>query len=290
LLCSLVRGDLTALKSGVQDYLVKEEINSRLLARSLRYARERKSLDQLKEEFISIASHELRTPMAVIDGSLKNLQDGLAGELNEKQKRIVNMACSNVRRLIGLMENLLSIARFQSGRSEIKAKELDITKFLDEIASDHCKLIKEHDLKLTRDLPSVLPPVYADEDMIMEVMNNLCSNAIRYAKGEVVVRAKAIETKGVPFVQISIGNDGPPIDQKDREKLFQKFVQINRSEGGTGYKGTGLGLAICKEIIDRHGGSIWVENERRDGHESLFFSFTLPCRNTPSSSPPTETN
>jgi len=118
-------------------------------------------------------------------------------------------------------------------------------------------------------LPRNLPHLYVDEDMTTQVLTNLMDNAIRYAKNRVVIEATSIDNA----IEFRIKDDGIGIESKDALRLFNKFEQVNRAKGGSGYKGTGLGLAICKEIVESHAGKIWVES--RPGFGATFH-FTLP--------------
>jgi len=124
---------------------------------------------------------------------------------------------------------------------------------------------------LTYDDSQVPPALFADPDMIAQVMNNLISNSLRYAKGKINIVVE--EVKGDDddsWMQFSVEDDGPGIPKDQHENLFSKFMQFNRPQGGAGYKGTGLGLAICKAIIDQHRGKIWVESKEGKGSKFVF--------------------
>ena len=257
-----------ALRVGAQDYLLKEGLTSVLLNRTILYAIERKSIDKLKDEFISTVSHEMRTPLAIVKEGVSNLKDGIAGRLNRKQNEIVDMTVRNIDRLRKIIDNILNFSRLESGKAVMHCTRLDIDSLITD-ATKGCQSLV-HSKKITLDCATPkLPKVFADSEMIMEVLHNLIDNAVRFAKSRVEISA----CKKNCFVQITVFNDGPLIDMKHHDKLFQKFSQQERPSGGGGYKGTGLGLAIAKEIVGLHQGKIWVENQKKEG---VVFHFTLP--------------
>lgn len=239
---------------------------------------ERKELERLRDEFISAVSHELRTPLAIIRGTVENLKDGIAGPLSEKQAGIIGTTSRNIDRLARIINDLLDLSRLESGRSIIHFQPLDVVSFLDETLVHFQGEAKNKGVALTQNIPAGLPAVTADPDLIAQVMNNLLNNALRFAQERIHVAATAESERDLAgeireSVKISVADDGPGIPNDQREKIFEKFIQLNRPVGGSGYKGTGLGLAICKQIIDQHRGRIWVEGPSGEGSH---FCFKLP--------------
>ncbi len=257
-----------ALRCGAQDYLVKNDLSSALLIRSIQYSLERKNLEKLKDEFVGVVSHEMRTPLAIIKEGVSNIVDRLAGPLNEEQTEILKVTEQNIERLKRMIDNVLSFSRLEAGKTPMNCVRLNLESLLLEVTNNFQKLTSRGKIKLHCHAPSKLPPVFADSEMITKVLNNLIENAFRFAKSKVEVYA---ERKG-DTLQVSIVNNGPAIDLEYHSKMFQKFYQITRPTGG-GYKGTGLGLAICRKIIAMHHGNIWVESKPK---EKVFFHFTLP--------------
>lgn len=220
---------------------------------------ERKQMEAVKDQFIGMASHELRTPMAVIQMAIANLKDELIGNLNDKQKKVAKIISSNAERLNKIVNSLLDISRLESGKVEPKLTPVNPKVFLNEAIEGLEQLAEEKGLELVYKVDEKIRDEFQlDAELIIQVVNNLTSNALRYAETQILIEIKEVEN-GIEF---SVSNDGSYLSPDDISKLFKKFSQIRRPKGGTGYKGTGLGLAICKEIIKKHDGEIWVESEK----------------------------
>lgn len=231
----------------------------------------RKKMEQLKEEFAGNVSHELRTPLAAIKMSAEDLKDGLSGLLTEEQSEMVEIILRNSLRLQKIVNEILDLSRLESGKVVVRSEPVDIGPPLGEVIRNFRKMTGRTGLVLELDLPERLPAPDADPDMIVQLLNNLLDNAARFARERVVVKA----TAGTDFVQVSVIDDGPGIAKEDQQRLFSRFEQIKRFKGQNGYQGTGLGLTICKEIVNQHGGKIWVESDPGSGAR---FHFTLPLR------------
>lgn len=234
---------------------------------------ERKKLDQLKDEFISNVSHELRIPLTIVKGAVSNLKDGVVGPLTEKQQEIIQVAGRNIDRLQRLMTDLLDLSRLESGKARVHFREIDLAELLKETAKNFQMAVERKYLSLVVTSSSPLASVYADLDMIHQVLNNLLDNALRYAKKKISLEACEEDDQ---HMRLTVRDDGSGIDKKNLEIIFEKFKQLQRSGGGPGYKGTGLGLAICREILHRHNGRIWAESESGKG---AIFHVTLPKYN-----------
>ncbi|OGQ44929.1 MAG: hypothetical protein A3H42_05060 [Deltaproteobacteria bacterium RIFCSPLOWO2_02_FULL_46_8] len=229
---------------------------------------EREKMDQIKDEFISTVSHELRTPLTTIKSAIENLKDGISGDLNEKQVRVLEIADRNADRLVRIISDLLDLSRLESGMAKIRKRRVDVVSLLQEVLQNFQIRSKEQHFVLERRFAKDIPPIYADADMFVQVLNNLLDNTLRFAKKKISVEAKVVDQD----IEVIISDDGIGIPKDRLKDLFGKFVQFNRPSGGEGYKGTGLGLAICKEIVDRHGGRIWVSSEEGKGTQ---FHFTM---------------
>ncbi|MDO8527791.1 MAG: PAS domain-containing sensor histidine kinase [Deltaproteobacteria bacterium] len=230
---------------------------------------ERRRLDLLKDEFIGTVSHEIRTPLTIVKGAVSNLKDGLVGALSEKQFSILDMISRNVDRLTKIINNLLDLSRLESGKVQMNSFPLNVEALVLEALQNFRVLAIEKKLEVQSDFGKNLPLIHADGDMLTQVLHNLLDNALRFAYTKVVVRVGIIDKRGrqVGKVQISVIDDGPGISPEKVGILFSKFVQLERPKGGEGYKGTGLGLVICKQIIDQHGGKIWVESILGEGSQ-----------------------
>jgi signal transduction histidine kinase len=222
--------------------LVREEVKQRMMA------------VDLKTEFMNTISHELRNPLTTVKTAIQSLRDGLVGPMTPAQLRFVDLAHRNVDRQIRIINNVLDIARFQSGRARLDLRRVDLGVSIDELMQGYA--IAHRGPKLEAAVPAGVPEIRADSDLVTQVLANLIDNALRYARERVQVKV-APTPEGV---QLSVIDDGPGMAESQAAKLFSKFVQVTRAPGSGGYKGTGLGLAICKEIMAAHGGKIWVES------------------------------
>lgn len=232
----------------------------------------KRRMERMKEDFMNTVSHELRTPLTLIKGAISNLENGIAGSITDSQKRMVEVASSNVKRLTRLIDDLLDISRLESGHAQINYQIVDPATLIKELERNFRIYAKERKLQFLTEVSPGLPKIYADPDMILQVLTNLTDNALRFAKGRVVIRVEQKRFSDGEFVSWSVLDDGPGIPKERIGFLFNKFVQVNRPVGG-GYKGTGLGLAISKEIVEHHDGSIGVESKEGCGAN---FYFTLP--------------
>ena len=231
--------------------------------------RERRHTDKLKDELLSTVSHELRTPLSVVKAVIGTLRDHLAGPLTPDQNDMILTADRHISRLTRLLNNFLDLTRLESRRSRVRREPLDPRALIEEVFQGVRLANRGRKVALQLELPPRLPNVRVDADMIAQVLGNLLDNALRYARGRVVVRAAAGEDE----VEISVTDDGPGIPAERIKELFDKFVQLDRARGGEGYKGTGLGLAISREIMTLNGGRIWAGNAPSRG---ACFRFTLP--------------
>lgn len=259
-----------AIRLGAQDYLVKGSVDGEKIDRAIVYALERKSIDQIKDEFISTISHEIRTPLSIIKAAVSNLGDEVVGSLNEDQTKIVGMLENNVERLTRIIDHLLDMSRLESGKFQVNLNNFDINELIYQICGEYELRLKDEKLEISSELESNLPLVKIDGDMVMQVFHNIITNAIRYARKKIVIFT-SVERN---FVKVGISNDGDAINENDLEKIFDRFVQINRPIGGQGYKGTGLGLPLCKLMIQALQGQIWAENSQ-DKHTTFYFTLPL---------------
>jgi signal transduction histidine kinase/DNA-binding NarL/FixJ family response regulator len=230
----------------------------------------------VKNHFMSHISHELRNSLATLTTAAYCLKDGPAGSLTPRQLQLVDMISRNVARQTKIIENVLDLARFQSGKLKIQFNPVDVSAIIAQIVEE-CGLGASAP-KLRIDVDDRLPVIDGDPELIAQVLRNLIDNALRSAKETVVVAAAK---EGPDGVSVSVVDDGAGIPPDRLGELFSEFVQLERKANGNGsrangYKGTGLGLTICKEIVEGHNGKIWAENAPGRGAR---FSFTLPIRN-----------
>lgn len=254
---------------------------------------ERERVARMKDEFISTVSHEIRTPLAIVKCAVENMRDGVVGQFTDKQNRIVKIASANVDRLTKLIDDILDLSKLESGKISMNLKPVSLNKLFEDTVRRFKLLAHERNIKIRLEAPFNLPVIYADPDRITQVMDNLLSNALKFAKARVAITARAfadlrehpvkeelryLKDKAIFVtpgggVEIIIHDDGPGIPADKSGQLFNKFVQLDRADGGAGYKGTGLGLSICKEIVEMHHGVIWVDGKPGEGAK---FHFLLP--------------
>jgi GAF domain-containing protein/DNA-binding response OmpR family regulator/nitrogen-specific signal transduction histidine kinase/HAMP domain-containing protein len=227
-------------------------------------------VERLKNEFISTVSHELRTPMTSIKGYTDLLVSEKVGTLSEQQRRFVHVIKSNADRLTALVNDILDISRIETGRIRLKITSIDLAKLIDDVADNFQGRMVEKSLDLTLDLPSEIPPVRGDEARVIQILENLTSNAWKYTPegGEVTVRARVVDG----FVQVDVADTGIGIAQRDLAHIFDRFYRTEQAEVRA-VDGTGLGLAIVKMFVELLGGKIWVKSKVNRGST---FSFTLP--------------
>ncbi len=215
----------------------------------------RKRLEAMKETFLSMISHELRTPLASVKANLDNLRVGVGGTLNEKQQLLVDIAGRNIDRLARIISNILDFSRLESGRALLNLRSVNVPHLITELRQSLEPTLQQHRLQVSFTAPDHFPQIVADPDLFQQVLFNLLDNAIRFAQSSIQIHCQ----REYHTVTIIVSDDGIGIPQEKIPLLFNRFQQINRPVG-EGYKGTGLGLVICKEILNLHGGMIWVES------------------------------
>lgn len=232
---------------------------------SLRNITEFKKLDLAKTNFMAIVSHELKTPISSISLSLKLLEDERIGILNEEQHTLIGSVREQAARLSKITGELLNIAQVETGNITLEMTSVnvaDIIKFSVDLMIPH---FKAKNIQLIQNISQDLPLVKADLEKTVWVMTNLLGNAVRYTpqNGKITISVHP----SLKEVQFAVEDTGPGIDQKNKDKIFQRFVQLERSEQR---EGVGLGLAISKEFIQEEGGKIWVETELGIGSKFVF--------------------
>ena len=229
---------------------------TRMLAGRARQLAELRELDRLKTDFVSSASHELRTPITSILGYLDVLTEGEAGPLTDEQRAFIEVADRNARRLQALVEDLLVVSRIESGRLELSVREIDLGALTRRVGEGFAPQLAQGDVTLHIDAPR-RTVVRADERRIEQVLVNLLSNAIKFSHRGDEVRVRV--GSDADTVRLVVADHGVGMSGRDQERLFEKFFRAETAVEHA-IPGTGLGLAICKGIIDAHGGSIVVDS------------------------------
>jgi PAS domain S-box-containing protein len=228
--------------------------------------RERKKLDRLKQEFVSIVSHDLRTPLTSILGGLAILKTGKVGE--EKQNQIIANSERSGERLLRLISDLLDLEKMEAGKFQLELANASLQPILNGSAEAVREFAAQN--SITLNVPDTTLSVVADVDRVEQVVINLLSNAIKFSPAGSSVAMQVSERNGL--AEVRVVDQGSGIPSNHRKAIFEKFEQVRISDAKV-KKGTGLGLPICKAIIEQHGGTIGVESE--EGKGSTFW-FTLP--------------
>ena len=247
----------------------KEEPRGAILL--LRDVTKLKEVDQLKTEFVATASHELKTPLTSIGMSIGLLEERHGEDLPERDRELLEGTVEDVDRLKALVEDLLDLSKIESGQMEMEVAPVPVDLLARKATQALRSQAEEQGIDLTTEIPDELPEVRADPTKVTWVLNNLISNALRYTETGGCVCLSACESGQA--IELAVEDDGAGIPYALQPKIFDKFVQVDDGKSS----GTGLGLSICKEIIEAHGGRIWVDSEPGQGS-----TFTFTLRQAPS--------
>jgi signal transduction histidine kinase len=250
----------------------RREETQRLAAELARANESLKMLNQAKNEFISIASHQLRTPLSIIKGYLSMALEGDYGTINKTVRNILEKVYDSNERLARLVRDLLNISRIESGRLEYHFEDVKLNDLAKDLVEGFQMRTKGKNLILKLECAESLPVVSVDVLKIKEVMSNLLDNALKYTEqGEINVMVTKNGEREVMFV---VRDTGPGITSDKQNIVFEKF---NRRQGAKNMAGgLGIGLYVCKKFIEGHNGRIWVESDG-PGKGSKFI-FTLPIK------------
>ena len=249
-------------------------------------------LERLKSEFISIVSHELKTPLTSIKNSLDIVAGGKTGSLTDKMKEFIDMARRNVKQLSRIINGLLDMSLIEAGKIGYTCEVTSVEPVIDNVVQSLTQTALKKDLSINVNI-SEIKDVYIDADRIVQVLSNLVTNAIKFSpnNGVIDISAKLVSAENIAadecfkpqidklsgeYVQVCVSDQGIGIDKSDYSRIFDKFEQIESSlsrEVG----GTGLGLSIAKDMILDHNGAIWCDSVINKGSS---FYFVLPVSET----------
>jgi signal transduction histidine kinase len=200
--------------------------------------------------------------------------DGIAGELIPKQEHYMQHISNSGHHLLTLINDILDISKIEAGKMDLRFDMVDVKTIIDETVTMTQTLTSEKKIIVGIELPENMPKILADKSKLKQIMYNLIGNAIKFTDddGKIKIRAEINEK----IIRISVIDTGIGISLKDQKKLFKPFSQIDSSISRK-YEGTGLGLALVKELIESHGGKIWVESEPGKGSN---FTFEIPIDQT----------
>jgi PAS domain S-box-containing protein len=238
-------------------------------------------LDQMKSEFISVASHELRTPMAAIKNAVDIILKKRAGDITEAQEKFLSMADRNVNRLTELVNSILDISRLESGKMELNLVKADVGGIVDRVIDTLAPLADGKAIAIERRIEEGLPQVYLDPSKIEQVLINLVGNAMKFtpAQGTIRIAVRVLRNPvgGVGTeerLEISVKDDGIGISTANVKHIFDKFFQVEGTLAGR-QPGTGLGLAIARGLIEQHGGELKCASTEGEG---TVFTMIIPIR------------
>lgn len=249
------------------------ELERRVKERTIELDRlneELKRLNKVKTDFVSAVSHELRTPLTSIKGYASILMAGKLGEVSPAQKERLEKIDKHSNNLTHLVNNLLDIARIESGKIQMETREISIKEMLDSIIDIITPQLREKNLAIKMNIKTKKDKIKADPTQLERVFLNLLSNAIKFSlEGKRII--VSMQDKD-DFVEFSVEDMGIGIPKKDLQNVFEEFFRADNALDQN-IKGTGLGLSLVKKIIEAHKGKIWVESEEGKGTK---FSFTIP--------------
>ncbi len=229
-----------------------------------------KAIDRMKSEFIAVASHELRTPMTSIKGSVDLILSGFAGDITSDTQELLEIAQKSCDRLVRLINDILDLAKIEAGQVKLNLVPLDLTDVVERSVSSVRSLAAQGEVELKVERPTELPRVEVDKDRIEQVVTNLLSNAIKFSPAKSAVRVELRTENG--WVECRVIDQGSGIAEQDLPKVFGKFQQVGEKRKG----GTGLGLAITQALVNEHHGRIWVESQLNQGTRFIFRLPALP--------------
>ncbi|HOY08457.1 MAG TPA: hybrid sensor histidine kinase/response regulator [Candidatus Omnitrophota bacterium] len=236
--------------------------------------KELKALDQLKSNFIANVSHELRTPLTIIKGAVSQVISGIYGLVTEEQRKKLLMALRNAERLNLMIDDLLDFAKLEAKQVHLDLTEVNMVELAREAHSSFYSLAVEKGLDLNLEYPAPLMRVYADRNLLIQVLTNLIGNSLKFTeKGDI----KIVLKEEPYFIECRVADTGCGIPEDELSRVFDRFHQVG-ARVGDHPKGTGLGLSICKEIIGLHKGSIWAESAFQKGTAVIF---TIPKKGHP---------
>lgn len=263
--------NLAASKIGLGNYNERIEINTtdeigdladtiNTMAEKLgEIDHERQKLDKIRDDFLANVSHELKTPLTVMQGFLEALQDGLINEGGrQKYYGVMYEETIHMNRLV---DDILNLIKLENKEILISKHQISVEPLLHKAAFKFKQKVMEKNIKIEVNVKDGLPKVYADPDRLEQILNNILQNAVNFTEeGQIKIDAE----KDDSFVLIKIADTGIGISQEDQEMIWERFFKVDRGRSKK-YKGTGLGLAIVKELIEAHQGKIAVSSEINEG-------------------------
>jgi signal transduction histidine kinase len=229
-----------------------------------------RQLEALRQDLTRMIIHDLKSPLSGIMGSLDYLDSGLLGEVNADQKHIVTLAKKSSDTMLSMIQNLLDVAKMEEGKLDLKRETVDLAAILAERKHQFEALAVSESKQIALETAMSAAPASLEKNLIERVLNNLISNALNHTSsgGKIVLGLKQVSGA----YEVSVSDNGVGIPPEYREKIFEKFVQVERKQARL-RTGAGLGLTFCRMVVETHGGKIRVESELNKGSS---FIITLP--------------
>lgn len=229
-----------------------------------------KEMDRMKSDFVSMVSHEIRSPMNSLLAQMKIILDGLAGDVTEKQRQILERASGKINNLVELVSELLDLAKIEAGMVGREMQETQLQDLIEEQVSFHRAAAEQKSIELTTEIVDEFPVLIADKQGLDEVLTNLLTNAVKYSPEHAKIKVSAGVENGHAVIKVI--DTGYGIPEEDLAEIFNRFHRV-KDKNTREIHGTGLGLAIVKSIVDAHRGSISVESKIEQG---TTFTVLLP--------------
>ena len=231
--------------------------------------KEHKQLEHAKTEFLSITSHELRSPMTPMRAQLQMILGEYFGKINPKQRESLDIVLRNTERLDRIIQDFLEISRIEAARLKFKFIKTSLNKPIESLLKEMDGFMPEKKIKLVSHIDN-LPIIEVDPDRVMQVLRNLINNAKKFSpdRAEIIVTAKQKKSR----IEFSVSDQGVGLSKDDKRRVFEPFYQADQTMYNK-QKGNGLGLAICRGIVESQNGKIWIESEKKKGS---IFHFTIP--------------
>ena len=267
---------LQGYKSGADDYVTKPFDTQELSAKVKVYLKLKaaEQLDSMKSELTMSVTHELRTPLCIIKNVISNIKAGFTKIKDPKLAQQLETINDNTNRLAKIISNFLDVSKIDAGKMELELSEFPIQNVITSVLENLKTLADPKNITLKSQMPDQAVNITADRDKITHLITDLVDNSIKYMdREEGIINISLMDTDDELIIEVQ--DTGPGIEQSALQKIFDKFVQVQRNVG-PGEHGTGLGLAIVKGIVELHGGRIWAESIPASG---ATFCFTLPKQN-----------
>jgi len=230
--------------------------------------RELRGLDEMKSNFISAVTHELKQPLSLIGGHAQTIYDYYDSLTPEEEMHSLRVIMERTRFLSSLVDDLLDLSLLEMGRIQLQKETLDLPAIANKVAEEYAG--KDTGQPLVVDFPEDFPTMVADARRLEQVLSNLLSNAVKFSRGKGEIRIQGLVRRD--RVQVRVMDEGIGIDPAQLHRIFDRFYQADASPRRP-YTGVGLGLFICRQLVEAHGGKIWAENREGGG---AVFTFEIP--------------